>query len=145
MADDSDKDRQWSLGVSVGVPIFDAFRIGANRRVAQSRQRVAEVRLHNLEMQISGEIRMALQDASSRNAQVAVAEKSLALAQDELRFAQQRYQNGVADNRELVEAQNRLAVADDNLVEAIYQYNLSRVELARSKGNVRAILAEQAQ
>lgn len=142
--DDTDKDKQWSLGVSVGVPIFDAFRIGANRRVAQSRQRSAEYRLHNLESQISGEIRLAIQDASSRNAQVTVAEKSLALAQDELRFAQQRYQNGVADNRELVEAQNRLAIADDNLVEAVYQYNLSRVELARAKGDVRSVLTEQA-
>lgn len=142
--DDTDKDKQWALGVTLGVPIFDGFRIGANRRSAQSRQRSAEARLHHLELQISGEIRIALQDASSRNAQVTVAEKSLALAQDELRFAQQRYQNGVADNRELVEAQNRLVIAEDNLVEAIYQYNLSRVELARSKGDVRAVLAEKA-
>jgi hypothetical protein len=35
-------------------------------------------------------------------------------------------------------------VADDNYVEAVYQYNLSRVELARAKGEVRAILAEKA-
>jgi outer membrane protein TolC len=74
---------------------------------------------------------------------VTVAEKSLRLAQEELRLAQQRYQQGVADNREVVEAQNRLAVAEDNLVDAVYQYNLSRVELARAKGDVRAVLAEK--
>jgi outer membrane protein TolC len=50
----------------------------------------------------------------------------------------------VADNREVVEAQNRLAQAEDNLVEAVHQYNLSRVELARARGDVRTILAERA-
>ena len=89
------------------------------------------------------ELRLALQDAGSRNAQIAVAEKSLQLAQEELRLAQQRYRQGVADNREVVEAQNRLAIADDSLVEAVFQYNLSRVELARAKGDVRAVLAER--
>lgn len=141
--DDPGKQDQWAFGLAVTMPVFDAFRLGASRRSALSRQRAAEARLHHLGLQISGEIRIAQQDASSRGAQVAVAEKSLSLAQDELRFAEQRYQNGVADNRELVEAQNRLAVAEDNLVEAIYQYNLSRVELARAKGEVRSVLAEK--
>jgi outer membrane protein TolC len=141
--DDSGKQEQWAIGLGLSMPIFDGFRSGANKRVALSRQRAQEARLHNLEMQISTELRIALQDAGSRNAQIAVAEKSLRLAQEELRLAQQRYQQGVADNREVVEAQNRLAIADDNLVEAVYQYNLSRVELARAKGDVRAVLAEQ--
>ncbi len=141
--DDNDKQEQWAVGVGLSMPIFDGFRTGANRRIALSRQRSQEARLRNLEMQISTELRVAIQDAGSRNAQIAVAEKSLRLAQEELRLAQQRYQQGVADNREIVEAQNRLAIADDNLVEAVYQYNLSRVELARAKGDVRAVLAEQ--
>jgi outer membrane protein TolC len=102
------------------------------------------MRVHNLELQISSELRLAVQDAGSRNAQITVAEKSLTLAQEELRLAQQRYQQGVADNREVVEAQNRLAIADDNFVEAVFQYNLSRVELARAKGDVKAVLAERA-
>jgi outer membrane protein TolC len=142
--DDRNQARGWSLGVGVSVPVFDGFRAGADRRVALSRQRSQEMRLHTLELQISAELRLALQDAGSRNAQIAVAEKSVRLAQEELRLAQQRYQQGVADNREVVEAQNRLAIAEDGLVEAVFQYNLSRVELARAKGDVRAILAERA-
>ena len=60
-----------------------------------------------------------------------------------MELAQKRFQQGVADNREIIEAQNRLAIASDGRVEAIYQYNLSRVELARAKGDVRGILAER--
>lgn len=142
--DDDNKQEQWSAGVGVSMPIFDGLRAGADRRIALSRQRAQEMRVHSLELQISSELRLAVQDAGSRNAQITVAEKSLTLAQEELRLAQQRYQQGVADNREVVEAQNRLAIADDNLVEAVFQYNLSRVELARAKGDVKAVLAERA-
>jgi outer membrane protein len=141
---DESKQEQWGAGIGVSMPIFDGLRAGADRRIALSRQRSQEMRVHSLELQISSELRLAVQDAGSRNAQIAVAEKNLGLAQEELRLAQQRYQQGVADNREVVEAQNRLAIADDNFVEAVFQYNLSRVELARAKGDVRAVLAEKA-
>jgi outer membrane protein TolC len=140
---DDSKQEQWGVGVGVSVPVFDGLRAGADRRIALSRQRAQEYRVHNLELQISSELRLAVQDAGSRNAQITVAETSLGLAREELRLAQQRYQQGVADNREVVEAQNRLAIADDNFVEAVFQYNLSRVELARAKGEVKAVLAEK--
>ena len=93
---------------------------------------------------LSSELRLAVQDAASRNAQVAVAETTFGLAQEELRLARQRYQQGVADNREVLESQTRLAEASDNLVDAVYRYNLSRVELARARGDVRSVLSERA-
>lgn len=141
---DDPKQPEWTVTGTLNVPIFDGLRAASNRRLALSRQRAQEFRRHTLELQISSELRLATQDANSRNAQVAVAEKNQRLAQDQLRLAQQRYQNGVADNREVVEAQTQLAIADDNLVEAIYQYHLSRVEYARARGDVRAVLAEKA-
>lgn len=141
--DDDNKQEQWQAGIGVSMPLFDGLRAGADRRIALSRQRAQEMRLHGLELQISSELRLAVHDAASRNAQITVAEKSLRLAQEELRLAQQRYQQGVADNREVVEAQNRLAIAEDSFVEAVFQYNLSRVELARAKGEVKGVLAEK--
>ncbi|MEO5958502.1 MAG: TolC family protein [Opitutaceae bacterium] len=140
---DDEKGRQWSANAGISVPIFDGLRAGADRRSALSRRRAQELRLHGVELQISSELRLAMQDASSRNAQVTVAEKSLQLAEDELRLAEQRYRQGVADNREVVEAQNRRAIAADNAVEAVYQYNLSRVEQARVRGEVRTVLSEK--
>jgi outer membrane protein len=135
----------WFAGATVIVPIFDGLKSSSDQRLALSRQRSQAARLKNLELQISAELRLAQHDASSRNAQITVAEKTLQLAELELQLAQKRFQQGVADNREIIEAQNRLAVASDGLVEAVYQYNLSRVELARSKGDVRGILAERLQ
>jgi outer membrane protein TolC len=133
----------WSAGVALSVPVFDGQRIRSGERQTRSQLRSQEFRVRQLELQIASEVRLAHQDARSRHAQVGVAEKSLALSLEELQLAQRRFEQGVADNREIVDAQNRLALASDNLNEAIYQYNLSRVELARTRGDVRVILSER--
>ncbi len=142
--DDDGRRKVWTFGATVSVPIFDGLRSGADRRAALSRQKVQQARLSSLELQISSELRLARQDASSRYAQIEVAEKNSRLAEEQLRLARARYNEGVADNREVVEAQAQLALAADNLVDAVYQYNLSRVELARAKGDVKTVLAEKA-
>jgi len=142
---DSNQKDAWFLGAGISLPVFDGLKGNADRHVALSRQRGQEVRLHNVEQQISAELRLATQDANSRFAQIAVAEKSLRLAEEQLRLARIRFEQGAADNREIIEAQNALAIASDGLVEAVYQYNLSRVEFARAKGDVRRILAEKAE
>jgi outer membrane protein len=141
--DDSGMKNEWSAGVTVSLPIFDGLRSNADRRFALSRQRAQEVRLRDLEQQIGAELRLALQDANSRDAQIEVAARSLRLAEDELRLARTRFEQGVANNREIIDAQNNLAIASDGLVDAVYQFNLARVELARVKGDVRAILQER--
>ncbi len=140
---DDDPQRAWAAGVSVAVPVFDGFRSRTNQRIALSQVRLQEFRLRQLELLISSEVRLAMQDARSRLAQVEVAEKSLRLAEEELDLAEKRFREGVADNRELIDAQNRLGQAGDNLNEAIYLYNLSRVELARARGDVKGILSER--
>ncbi len=140
---DDEEKNAWLGGVAFTVPVFDGLKIGADKRVALAQLRQQELRVRALELRIPAELRLAAQDARSRNTQVSVAERSLRLAQEQLRLAQIRFEGGAVDNREVIEAQNSLAIASDNRLEAVYQYNLSRVELARAKGDVRAILAEK--
>jgi len=135
---------EWVAGVEFNLPIFDGLKARADRRAALSRLRAQERSLHDLNAQVSSEVRLAIQDARSRFAQIALAKKSLQLADEQLRLASLRFKQGVADNQEVIDAQNGLAVAEDGLNDAIYQYNLSRVELARAKGEVRDILQEKA-
>jgi outer membrane protein len=137
---EGDRATVWSAAAAVSLPVFDGMRTTALTRLALSRRRAQEMRVRDLEAGISAEVRLALQNARSRSAQVDVAERTLRLAEDELRLAQTRFEQGVADNREMIEAQNRLAQASDNRLEAVHQYHLSRLELERARGNVRAIL-----
>lgn len=140
---DRDRESAWLAAATLSVPVFDGWKTRSDLQLALSRLRAQELRRRQVEQLIATELRLAHQDASSRLAQIAVAEKSLRLADEELRLARSRYEQGVADNREVVEAQNRIALAADGLVEAVYQYDLSRLELARVGGDTRSLLADK--
>lgn len=133
----------WLIGIGLNMPIFDGFQIESNKRLADSRIRAQELRIKDLENQIRSELEFAVQDARSRLAQISVAEKNQNLADEELHLALIRFEQGVADNREVIDAQNAVAQANDNLVQAIFLYNLARLELARVRGEVRTILRER--
>ncbi len=140
--DDEDQEI-WSAGIAVSVPIFEGFRIRSNRMLANSRRRATEIEIRDLEREISSELLFAWQDLRSRLAQIEVAEENVALAEDELRLARIRFEQGVADNREVIDALNRVSQASDNLVEAFFEYNLTRLEYARVRGDVRLLLGDQ--
>lgn len=137
---DGNEAQTWSGSVALSLPVFDGAETRALTGIARSRRRAQELRVRNLETHIAAELQLARQDAGSRLAQIGVAETQESLAREELALAEKRFEQGVADNREMIEAQGRLANASDNLVEAVYLYNLSRVELARVQGDVRDIL-----
>jgi len=140
---DGNESEFWSAGVALSVPIFEGNRIRADQRIATSREHQQELRVADLRNRIDAELRNSQHDVASQIAQIEVAEKNLALANEELRLARVRYEQGVADNRELIDAENRYTRASFNLVSALYSYHVARVEFARVRGDVRLILTEK--
>lgn len=131
---------EWLAGVAITVPIYEGSRIKANIIQADALIRQQEYTLRQLEEQYGTDHRIALQDVRSRFQQIGISRKQVALSEKELELARTRFQQGVADNRDVVEAQANLAAATFQLVESIYNYNLSRVTLARVAGDVRSVL-----
>jgi len=135
---DSDMERGWLVGIRASVPIFEGFRIQAEKRQADAAIRANEFLLRDLENNLTRDYQIALSEVDSRFQQLPIADKEVALAKEELRLARDRFTQGVADNRELIDAQQALASAEDGLLEARFFYGLSRVAFARVVGAVRA-------
>jgi outer membrane protein TolC len=56
------------------------------------------------------------------------------LANETLRQSRDRFTAGVTNTVEIVQAQQSVADADESLISAQFQYNVAKVELARSVG-----------
>ena len=80
------------------------------------------------------EVRAALLDLQTAADQVAVARSSVDLARQALTQAQDRFSAGVAENIEVVQAQNALTGATDTYISSVYAHNLAKVALARALG-----------
>ncbi len=133
-------EEEWLIGFTFNIPIFDGWRIQANILQADSLVRQQQYAVRQLENQLGADYRFSLQNVRSLFQQIDLARKQVMLGEKELELARTRFQQGVADNRDLVEAQANLAFAQDQLVESIYRYNLARLEYARVRGNVRLVL-----
>lgn len=115
--------------------IFDGGRISGDIIQARASLKQRQDELADLGGQIDYQVRTALLDIQSAADQVAVARSSLDLANQTLAQARDRFSAGVTDNIEVVQAQGSVAIANDNLISALYAHNLAKVELARALGS----------
>jgi len=115
--------------------IYDGGRISGDIIQARAALKQRQDELADLGGQIDYQVRAALLDIQSAADQVAVARSNLDLANQTLTQAQDRFASGVTDTIEVVQAQGSVAVANDNLIAALYAHNLAKVELARALGS----------
>ena len=98
------------------------------------------MRTNDLKEQIELDVRLALDGLQSAEQEVTVAQEGQDLANNELTQARRRYDAGVAVGVEVTDAQTRLERARDNRTDALYSYNLARLDLAQAMGRVRSML-----
>jgi len=130
----------YTYGISVRVPVFDGGRRDARRVESDSEYRAEKVRTTDLKEQIELDVRLALDSLTSAAEEVQVAKDGLELSDSELTQARRRYEGGVANSLEVTDAQTRLERARDNQTDALYNYNLARIDLAQAMGKVRSMV-----
>ena len=125
-----------NVEVLMSIPIFD----GGQRegRISESRSvvRQEDIRARDIQYQVTLEVREALFTLEAAKIEVEVAEEGRKQALEELDLARERFAVGVATNLEVTTAQSSLAEARDNLIQALFKFNASRVSLARAQGRM---------
>jgi outer membrane protein TolC len=128
--------------VSLDVPLFTSGRIHA--QIARSDLEIKKVAQERADLrdQIGLEVKTAVVQLQSARHEVDVANLGVKLAQEEVAQARDRFQAGVANNIEVITAQDALARANDNQIAALYGYNQSRADLAHAIGQTEGLYAK---
>jgi outer membrane protein TolC len=119
---------------SLKFNIFDSGKIHSDVDQADAAVHQRKNEMADLGGQIDFQIRTALLDLKTASDQVAVAQDNLQLANQTLTQARDRFIAGVADNIEVVQAQESVANANQSLISSIYMHNQAKVSLARAMG-----------
>ncbi len=119
---------------TINVPIFREARLRGDEDASEAQMQSANAQLDDLRSHVDQQVRSALLDVSANQQLVDVARSNVELARRALSDETDRVNVGVDDNLPLVTAEAALASAQSNLVESLYQYNLSKLSLARSCG-----------
>jgi outer membrane protein TolC len=121
---------------SLRFPIFrEAEQRGQEDQVGAQLTSLHQ-RVSDLRETIDAQIRASMLDVQSTNQLVKVGQSNVGLAQQILSDARERFKAGVEDNLAVVDAEASLTSAQAQLTQALYQYNVAKLNLARNTGVV---------
>jgi outer membrane protein TolC len=120
----------------LSVPIFQEAQLRGEQEVSVAQMTALRQHIASLKVSIDAQIRSSMMDVESSKELVKVARSNVDLATEELQQATDRFSAGVDDNLAVVQAQSTLSAAQTRLVQTLYEYNQSKLELARDTGVV---------
>jgi len=127
---------------AVSVPLFTGGRIRAQMVRADLDIRKLHQQQADLRNQIALDVKTALINLDSARNEVRVANLGVQLSKEEVDQARDRFNAGVANNIEVIQAQDSLARANDNQIAALYRFNQARADLARAVGGMEKVYAK---
>ena len=124
----------FTFATTLNIPIFQGTRVRADKLQADSVLLRRKAELADLNGKIDDQVRTAFFNLRSSFELVAVAQSNIDLANQTLAQAQDRFAAGVADNLEVVQAQETVATANQSYIASLYSFNLAKISLAQSIG-----------
>lgn len=121
---------------SVNFPLFTSGRIRAQVTKSDLEIQKVEQQKADLRNQIALDVKTSLLNLRSARNEVQVADLGVKLAQEEVVQARDRFNAGVANNIEVISAQDSLSRANDNQILALYRFNQARADYARAIGEM---------
>ena len=130
----------YNMALLLQVPIFD----GGQRegRIAESRSQLRQeaLRLQSILSHVKMEVHDAMAGLAAAKDQVGMAQTGMRAATKELELARERYAVMTASSHfELTNGLTAVARARENLVEALFQLNAARVNVARATGSLSSL------
>jgi outer membrane protein len=132
----------YNYEAEVSVPIFTGGRIHAEIVKADLEVQKLQQQEDDLRNSIALDVKTALINLDSARNQVAVANLGVQLSKEEVDQARDRFKAGVANNIEVIQAQDSLARANDNQIAALYRFNQARADYARSIGQMEKVYSK---
>jgi outer membrane protein len=127
---------------SVDMPLFTSGRIRAEITKSDLELQKLEQQKDDLRNQIALDVKTSLLNLQSARSEVQVANLGVQLASDEVDQARDRFKAGVANNIEVISAQDSLSRANDNQIAALYRFNQARADFARAVGQMEKTYAK---
>ena len=127
---------------SINLPLFTGGRIHAEVVRADLEIQKLEQQRADLRNQIALDVKTALLNLRSARNEVEVANLGVHLSKEEVDQARDRFKAGVANNIEVIQAQDSLSRANDNQIAALYRFNQARADFARAIGQMEKVYAK---
>jgi len=129
-----DTDGSWSVSTTINIPIFEQF--SRKRAVTRAKATLNDSRaaFYYARNNLALEIKKAYLDMNNAHEKLAVADETVKSAQEDMDLVQEKYNLGAATILELLDAQVSLITAQNDQIQAEFDYNLAVSSLENAMG-----------
>jgi len=138
----SDAKGSYSVAGAVQIPIFQGGRTHGKLLEADADLRARRAEADDLKASIYYQVRTAFLDLEATSEQLQVATRGRDLAAQTLAQSRDRFAAGIASNIEVVQAQEAVALANEQFIAAQYGYDLAKGAVIRGVGATEAVLQQ---
>jgi outer membrane protein len=131
------QDQYGAAGVNISIPVFNGKLYSARHGEAELRAQAADKDVEALKVRIARDLRVAWFEANNAFRRLDVTARLVEQANQALRLAQARYDNGLGSIVELNEAQLNQTSAEITAAGAKYEYLSRRAVLDYTSGTIR--------
>jgi outer membrane protein TolC len=132
----------FTAAATLSMPIFTGGRIRSDVLQADVDLERRKAELADTEGRVEADVRRAYMDVGSATAQVTVAKSAVDLANQQLTQARDRFAAGVAGSLDVVESEQVVTEANENLISALYASNVAKATLARATGRAEQLVKD---
>ena len=126
---------QWSIGLTFSYPIFNGFTREYNIASADAAVINAQATLRNARLLLDALLSQEIANLEGFAAQIDIARVTVAAAEEDLRMQRERYRLGTSTIVELLTSQSALSKAQADLVQARFNYLVSRAKIEAIVGH----------
>lgn len=130
----------YNFTAAIDVPIFEGGRQRGRLAQANAELKRRAAVVEDLKAAVDYDIRTAFLDLEATKQQLDAATRGRELATQALQQSRDRFAAGVANNVEVIQAQEALAEATEQSISAQYGLNVAKALLAQSTGHAEAAL-----
>lgn len=126
---------------TISVPLFTSGRIRSDMHAAEAALVQRRAAYQDIEGRAEYDVRIARLDAESSQSAVTVAAENKTLAERALAQSQDRFNNGVTNYLEVLEAEEAVVAANQNYIASLFSFNVAKISLARALGSAESRLS----
>lgn len=124
----------YNIGLSLSLPIFNGFQREQQIQLAEVIRRDADYQLRAQELQLRADVTSAFLSMRNDRATVDIQRQNVEAARDALRLAEERYRLGIAAFIDVAQARSDYERAQNDLINAVYQFHRDFAALEQAVG-----------
>jgi outer membrane protein len=133
------------VGIQATFPLFDGHFISSQIQESEVRISQSQLQLRQTHLEADAQLKISSDQIRDSEKAVDTSNRQVSISEEELKLAEKRFRSGISSGLELSSAQTSLAGANDGHLDALFGYELAKINYFKATGTFDEYLKSEGQ